>query len=143
MLNSQHNLDNGLYYLSSMGAGAKINPNYLEDIQNLLAMGADVNCQIEEEGYHSTPLHTAQNAKIARVLLSHGARLDVCDSEGRTPYERHQYIAQFWDIQHISKAHKEICDLILEEQSQRDRATISKAIGFTPTRERAGARRKM
>ena len=53
----------------------------------LLELGADVNSASSSIG---TPLHAAadsHNAKHARLLLQHGARIDAVDREGLTPLE--------------------------------------------------------
>lgn len=55
-------------------------------LKRLIAKGADVNMPVGNNGY--TVLHTTayfNNMEAARILLSHGARVDACDSDGWTP----------------------------------------------------------
>lgn len=59
-----------------------------EATATLLELGADVNFQ---DPKHRTPLHWAlrngADAAMIRLLLEHGARGDIKDSDGRTPSE--------------------------------------------------------
>jgi hypothetical protein len=59
-------------------------------VQLLLDRGADPNVQTQIDGRTSTPLHRASGdgrIEIARLLLEHGASLDVQDEEGMTPLD--------------------------------------------------------
>jgi uncharacterized protein len=58
-----------------------------EMLETLLAAGADVNA-VSKDG--QTPVHRAArggNGKFVTLLAEHGARLDVKDKDGRTPYD--------------------------------------------------------
>jgi ankyrin repeat protein len=51
-------------------------------VERLLAQGADVNARDERQ---ETPLHLADDPKIAEMLLAKGAKLDVCPDDIGTP----------------------------------------------------------
>jgi ankyrin repeat protein len=56
----------------------------LDTVRRLLERGADPNIY-----RHSTPLHQASSCgslEVARLLLSYGAKVNVRDKEGRTPF---------------------------------------------------------
>jgi uncharacterized protein len=58
-----------------------------EMLETLVAAGADINA-VSKDG--QTPVHRAArggNGKFVTALFEHGARLDVKDKEGRTPYD--------------------------------------------------------
>jgi ankyrin repeat protein len=74
----------------------------LETLKSLLTLGqgADVNAQAL---YHGTPLHLASlngSLDMSRMLIEHGAYVNVQDNEGRTPFSvaltsGHRKLAQF------------------------------------------------
>jgi ankyrin repeat protein len=48
-------------------------------VERLLAAGADANCSTIDFRQQS-PLHIARNLDIARILVQHGANIDVSDA---------------------------------------------------------------
>ncbi len=79
---------------------------YPEDLQDLIDAGANVDYR--DDLLATTPLHEAEFVEVAQVLLDNGARLDIANGDGQTPYEVHE-----------RKGRHHICDLILAEQAKR------------------------
>lgn len=63
-----------------------------EEAQRLIARGADVNAQLPPDAdYYTTPMHRAAeegHADILRLLIAHGAKVDLRDSYDTTPLMR-------------------------------------------------------
>ena len=71
-----------LYYRSS-------EEKFVDMVRLLLEHGADPNISTSDLA-HSTPLHLAASRgllEVARLLLSHGAKVDEKDGEGKTPFQ--------------------------------------------------------
>ncbi|WP_432735854.1 ankyrin repeat domain-containing protein [Maridesulfovibrio sp. FT414] len=63
--------------------------NNIRIIRMLIDAGYDVNAQGTENGF--TPLHDAvwaNNLQGAKLLIASGARLDIRDKKGQTPYDK-------------------------------------------------------
>jgi ankyrin repeat protein len=63
---------------------------HLDLVELLLAAGADVNAQNQNDHWGTTPLHAAAHANqkaIAALLLAHGADLEARDGNGKTPLD--------------------------------------------------------
>ena len=59
--------------------------------KDLIAMGANINGNVNEDDNEATPLHLAAfkgNAEIVKALLEAGARVDLTDSQGYTPLKK-------------------------------------------------------
>ena len=79
------------------------NGKSVDMVQRLLERGADPNiCKAD----HTSPLHEASSQGLleaTRLLLSHGARVDGKDGEGKTPFQ----VA-------VSNGHDELTNLLVE-----------------------------
>lgn len=85
------------------------NKNYLEAIEFLISLGANVNVK-DNKGI--TPLHGAcslNNTKLAKLLLERGADLEAKDNNGMTPF----YYA-------LASKHVEIAQLLLDAGANLD-----------------------
>jgi len=71
-----------LWRFASIGA--------LDIVQHLTTLGVDVNATISKSGM--TPLHSAANAEIARILIANGADIEAKDTRGVTSISE----ASFW-----------------------------------------------
>lgn len=59
-----------------------VQSSVIEEVERLIADGADVNARTE---HGTTPLMSAFNRKVARILVKHGADVNARDPKGRTP----------------------------------------------------------
>jgi ankyrin repeat protein len=78
-------------------------PTFVDMVWRLLELGADPNICADD---HTTPLHIASSRGLvgaARLLLSHGAKVDEKDGEGKTPLQ----VA-------ASKGHDELMKLLVD-----------------------------
>lgn len=95
--------------------------NLYDTVKRLLEGGAEVNCT-DGKGKGITPLMLAcccGNLKMAELLLSHGAKADVCDTAGRNCYH---YLA-YPRIEGLSNPHAAM------EHNVEQRATIAHLLG--------------
>ncbi|CAH0484944.1 unnamed protein product [Peronospora farinosa] len=63
---------------------AAVSYSHMELVVFLLASGAEVQLGDNEM---DTPLHRCETVECAKVLLDHGAEMNVRNSEGQTPYD--------------------------------------------------------
>jgi hypothetical protein len=79
------------------------NSGYVNVTKLFLEYNANPN--IVSEIYNQTPLHIADNIKVAELLIGHGADLTLINKGGMTPYQSHAssgcYIAIREEIAHV------------------------------------------
>jgi ankyrin repeat protein len=54
-------------------------------VRVLVSRGADVNIKCGDNGYGRSPLHNASNLETVKILISNGADVNAIDKLGRTP----------------------------------------------------------
>jgi ankyrin repeat protein len=70
--------------------GPSTEEKVVEIVRRLLEYGADPNIRRNNGSSRSTPLHQASSCgslEVTRLLLSHGAKVDEQDGDGRTPFQ--------------------------------------------------------